>query len=265
MYRVEEYVVFMRRRGLAETTIEKRRRCVEMLAAEYDLDAVTAEEVQQFLDRRGVGSRARYGWLSHLGCFYRWAVANERVQRDPVARLVRPKLRRLVPNPTPEREVEMAVSLAATPLQRQWVVLMAYAGLRCAEVAQLQGEDVDRAGGTIRVVEKGSKPRVIPIHPLVGEQLAAAPPWGPVFVDPATGDPYTAAQVSRLVGRYMRSLGCTHNRAHLLRHRFASQLLEQGADIADVAALLGHESLSTTTGYAAASIRRMRRALELIS
>jgi integrase/recombinase XerD len=260
---VDDYVVELRRRGLADGTIDKRQRCVTLLEKNHDLTAVSAEEVQRFLDGRELTSRSRYCWLSHLSMFFQWAVANEQVDANPVAKLQRPKLRRLVPDPTPEHEVRLAMT-NGTPLMRCWVTLMAYAGLRCGEVAGLLGQDIDPTAGTIRVLGKGDKPRVIPMHPHVARELDGAPRRGYVFIDPATGQPYTPAQVSRLVGRHMRALGCTHDRPHRLRHRFASALLEAGADIADVGQLLGHESLATTQNYAQASMRRMRRALDLL-
>jgi len=260
---IDSYVLDMERRGLAAGTVEKRRRCVEILARKHELSSVTSEEIQAFLDTRQLGARTRYCWLSHLSTFYVWAVANEWYTRNPVAKLQRPKLRRLVPDPTPEHEV-FAAMRAGTPLLRCWVTLMAFAGLRCGEVASLRAEDIDPTSCTLRVTGKGETPREIPMHPFVARELDGAPRRGWVFTDPATGQPYTPAQVSKLVGRHLRAIGATHDNAHRLRHRFASALLEAGADIADVSQLLGHASLATTQGYAQASLRRMRRALALL-
>lgn len=260
---IDDYVLEMRRRGLAAGTISKRQRCLEMLDDEHPLDVVTSEEIQAFLDRRDLNARSRYGWLSHLSMFFEWATANEHVERNPTARLTRPKMRRLVPDPTPEHEVDAAIE-NGTPLLAAWVTLMAYAGLRCCEVASLRGEYIDRAAGTLRVVGKGDKPRVIPMHPKVAAVLVDAPFVGTVFINSATGTAFAPQQVSRFVGMHLRACGCTHKRAHRLRHRFASQLLESGADIATVGELLGHESLDTTRSYAAVSMRRMREAVRLI-
>lgn len=264
MVDVDDYALEMRRRGLAPGTIERRVRCITVLARQHDLERVTGKDIQAFLDARGLQPRTRYAWLSHLSLFFEWCVINELVDKNPCVKLRRPKLGRLIPNPTPEHEVERAVAMATTAVMRSWVTLMAFAGLRCAEVAGLRGENFDRGAGTLRVTGKGNKTRVVPVHPRVDAVLRDAPAMGWVYVEAATGLPYSPPQVSKLVGRHLRACGLTHTRAHLLRHRFASALLDSGADIAVVAELLGHESLETTRGYAAVKLRQMRAAIELL-
>lgn len=262
---VGEWVVSMERRGLSPATIYRRRRCVELLYAEFGALDVTSEEVEGFLDRRHLSTRTRYCWISHLGAYYAWAVAHGRRERNPVAALQRPKLGRLVPHPTPEREVATAITAAPTVLLRQWVTLMAFAGFRCCEVASLEGSNVDFDAGTIRVVGKFQKERVVPMHPAVRAVLVGCPSVGPVFIDPGTGHPYHPQRVSRLVGLHMRAVGATHVRAHRLRHRFATVLLRSGVDIAVVAELLGHESIETTRGYSEVGFDLLERAVALIA
>lgn len=229
------------------------------------IDEITGEDIERFLDARDIQPRTRYCWLSHVSCFYQWAQRNERLISNPAARLQRPKLRRLVPDPTPEDEVAAALA-TAPPLVRQWVLVMAYAGLRCCEVARLRGEDIDRSAQTLRVFGKGDKWRVVPLHRVVAAELEhAAGRAGWVWVNPGSGCPYTAQQVSSIVGAHMRRIGVSHTRAHRLRHRFATALLDAGADIAVVAELLGHESIETTRGYAAVSMRHLRSAVALIA
>jgi integrase/recombinase XerC len=116
----------------------------------------------------------------------------------------------------------------------------------------------------LRVVGKGDKPRVIPMHPTVVEVLASAAPIGFVLRDAALDKPYLPATVSRLGGKYLASLGFTNRNMHRLRHRFGSALLEAGVDITTVADLIGHENLNTTRGYALVPSARMRRAVDLL-
>ena len=95
--------------------------------------------------------------------------------------------------------------------------------------------------------------------------LADVPRIGHVFVDQVFAQPFHPAQVSKLGGDYMRSIGLRASQMHRLRHRFATALLAEGADITIVADLLGHENLNNTRGYAMVSSERMRRAVDLLS
>lgn len=262
---VELWLADMGRRNLGALTIAKRRHNIARLAIDVGkpLAAITSVDIDAFLDGRHVSPHSRGHWISNLNTFYKWAVAHDLLTANPVARLTRPRLGRYLPNPIPESELDRALA-AATPLMRGWLTLMAYAGLRVAEVAGLCGEDVDRDAGMLRIVGKGRKTRLVPIHPTVTDCLASAPPVGPVYVRAEDGRPYTPAEISLAVGRHLRACHCTRVTAHKLRHRFATVLLEAGVDIAVVAEMLGHESIETTRGYGAVSTRRMRAAMDLI-
>lgn len=262
---LDAYTETMRRRGFAAGTIDKRRRSVELIAAECRLAELTPELFEAFLDARQLSHRSRYCWLSHVSVFYQWAVLHEIYSRNPIAKLQRPKLRRLLPNPTREAEVEVAIAKAPTATMRAWIVLAAFAGLRCCEIATLRGEDIDRDARKFRVVGKGDKERVIPMHARVLDVLADAPRVGYVFRDAALDEPYRPATVSRLGGTYLESLGLRNDNMHQLRHRFGTALLEVGADITTVADLMGHENLNTTRGYALVTNKRMRNAVDLLT
>lgn len=264
---VELYSAHLRRRALAPGTIEKRVSALRMLEAVGPLLELDSATIDAFLDeRRGrsgaLDPRTRVCWLSHLRCFYQWALAHELTAVDPTARLVRPRLRRRLPRPIGEADYLRAVESAPTELLRSWVLLAGNAGLRCCEVAGLRGENVD--GGALRVVGKGGRERVVPMHPRLAEVAASWPSSGPVFVDPATGAPYAPQQVSRLLGAHLRRAGVRAS-AHQLRHRFASQVYGATGDLAVVAELCGHESIETTRIYAAVSAARRAGAVAAIA
>jgi integrase/recombinase XerD len=260
---IDTYTDHMRRRGLATGTIDKRTSALRMLAAHGPLLELDTETIERFLDARrgrggGLDARTRVCWLSHLRCFYQWAVAHEHTTVDPTARLVRPRLRRRLPRPVSECDYQRAVTSAPTALLRAWLLLAGNAGLRCAEIAGLAGGDVGER--SIRVLGKGGRERVIPMHPRIEPVARTWPSSGPVFVDAATGLPYTAAQVSRLVGAHLRRAGITAS-AHQLRHRFASEVYAATGDLAVVAELCGHESIETTRIYALVSVERRAHAV----
>lgn len=256
------YVRHMRRQGLSAATIERRTRCLAMLTEHCgDLFAADYEAIESFLDDRELGASTRGNWVSHLHCFYAWAVAHEHTWRDPTARLTRPKMRRRLPRPIREDDYRHALAHSPTQLMTAWLLLGGHAGLRCCEIAGLDGDRVDLGARELAVIGKGDKERSVPMHDRVVGALEPFPRRGPMFTNPATGGPYTPAQVSAHIGRYLRSVG-VNARAHQLRHRFASVLLEETGDIEVVAEILGHDSLDTTRIYGKASAKRKRAAVE---
>lgn len=262
-----EYEVFMVRRGLAAGTIEKRMRTLELIGSD-GLFELKAEDIERILDeRRGRGggpldARTRHCWLSHVHCFFQWAIAWGHTTVDPTARLVRPKMRRKLPRPIPEEPFARAVAEAPTDLLKAWLLLAGNAGLRCCEIASLRGEDI--LPESIRVVGKGGTERVIPMHERLAALALEWPTSGPVFIDPGTGLPYRPAQVSRLIGDHFRRQGLPY-RAHMGRHRFASAVYAATGDLNVVAELCGHESIETTRVYAKVTVARRRAAVALIT
>lgn len=259
------YEAHLRRRNLTQATIERRMRCLELLRAECgDLFSVNHTAIEQFLDRRAMGPVTRTNWLSHLHSFYAWALNEELTDRDPTARLTRPKLRRRLPRPIREYDYRFALAQSPSPVMTAWLLLGGHAGLRCMELAGLTGEQYDRYSQELWIIGKGDKERVVPVHPRVAEALEPFPDRGPMFTGTALGGCYSPAQVSMLIGRYFRSIGIQAT-AHQLRHRFASQLLEETGDIEVVAELCGHESLDTTRIYAKSSNARRHHAVRLLA
>lgn len=265
---IDDYGTHMRRRALAPATIDRRVRLLRTVAAELGpLEQLDCDALEEWLDARpgrGGGpldSRTRVTTISHLHCFYAWALAYDRVDADPTRRVVRPKLRRKLPRPLPEADYEQALACAPTAQLRAWLLLAGNAGLRCCEIAALRAEDV--TDDTLRVVGKGDKERLVPLHPRVVEVLARRPATGPVWIDPATGGPYTPQQVSKHLGAALRAAGIRAT-AHQLRHRFASAVYEATGDVLVVAELCGHESMETAWIYSAISGRRMQNAVRAI-
>jgi integrase len=260
---IDTYAAWMRRRSLAQGTIDKRVGVLRLVERAGPLETLDHETIERFLDgRQGrtgpLAPRSRVCWLSHLRCFYQWALAHEHVERDPTARLVRPRLRRQLPRPITEADYRRALEAASTPMLRAWLLLAGNAGLRVCEIATLRGEDI--ASGSLRVTGKGGRDRVVPMHWRLVEASSSWRSSGPVFVDPATGAPYSPQQVSRLMGAHLRRCGVRAT-AHQLRHRFASEVYGSTGDLAVVAELCGHESIETTRIYAAVSPTRRASAV----
>lgn len=262
---VADFTTYMRRRGLAKGTIEKRRMYLSAFGGwlERPLLTATTDEIERFLDSRQVCARTRYCWLSHLHSFYAWAIDHELTDRDPTGRIDRPKLRQLLPRPLGEADLEVALA-NADRVMSAWLHLAAYAGLRCAEIASLEASDVLESEATLHVTGKGDKERMVPAHPKVLLALRAAgiPRTGPLFRRPRGGR-YTAAMVSREISLYFEGLGIAAT-AHQLRHRFATRALAATGDLRAVQELLGHASPQTTAVYTRVTVNRLRSVVDLI-
>ncbi|MFC1939791.1 tyrosine-type recombinase/integrase [Chloroflexota bacterium] len=133
-------------------------------------------------------------------------------------------------------------------------------GLRRAELANLEARDVHDDFIVVRS-GKGDKDRVVPLAPLIAQKLNAyikgMKPNEKVFK-------LAAPSISMKIKNFARKAGLEDFHAHSVRHKFATDLLERGADLKVVQELLGHENLSTTQVYLAVTSERMREAVNLL-
>lgn len=241
------------RRGLRKTTVNVRNIDLRALdrAVHRNLFELTREDIESFLDTRDLGPRARYSWISHIHCFYVWAIDQEMATFDPTAKITRPKIRRSLPRPASSKELQSAIK-GATPTQKCWILLAAYAGLRCQEIGGLRREDILEAEGLLRVTQgKGGHERLLPLHPDIYEALRALPMprHGWIFQAPMGGR-YNPQYISVNFNRALRDLGVDAT-AHQIRHWFATSLYAQTRDLRVVQEMMGHSSPQTTAIYTA--------------
>lgn len=260
---IAAHLEHMRRRNLAPATIDARRRKLAAFDSDVGLATATAESVELFLDRRDLSPKGRYDWLSHLSCFYRWAIDyDELAGGDPTARVVRPRLRRRLPRPISTSDLHVALEMAS-PTMRAWLSLAAFAGLRCVEISRLEVDDLlwHEHEPMLRIHGKGDVERIVPMHAELERVLRATvlPKRGRLFRRPRGGG-YPAAQVSREVSLYLESLGIAAT-AHQLRHWFGTNIYRVSRDLRVTQELMGHASPTTTAIYAAWSKEEAHRAV----
>jgi integrase/recombinase XerC len=151
------------------------------------------------------------------------------------------------------------------------LALMAKAGMRVGEVIALELTDIElnaRSGWAVVRSGKGNKARRVPLNSDVRQALQAYLAVRPAFNTPVlflsrTGAPLSARDVQRLVTELARQARIEGKvTPHTLRHTFATRALERGADVAAVAAILGHESIATTSRYLHPSEARLVEAVE---
>lgn len=249
----------LRLRDLAATHIRARQRTIQRLAKHLSRDAatVTESELRSYLAQIPRNTpRSRYAECSHLGSFFRWCVLHAHLPTDPMAKIPRPRLARLLPRPISEADLGVAINNAEGRV-RLWLVLAAYEGLRACEVAGLDRADVmDNAPVPVMLVHgKGRKDRIVPLGERALMELRAygMPSCGPLFprLDGGPG-PTSNHRVSIVANNYLRDMGITDT-YHSLRHRFATRTHDASGDLLVVAALLGHEDIRSTTIYTAFS------------
>lgn len=245
------------RQEMSDGTRYKRRntlRRFQGLLAGRPLLEATTKDVEAYLDatkRAGCEARTRASYLADLRSFYGWAVDAGLIEASPALSVRRPRSPRTLPRPTPTAQLQLALSEAG-PMVRCWLTLAAYGGLRCMEIAGLDRQDVLVEQGLIRIYGKGSKERLVPLHPATLAALRALPmpASGPLFRRARCLDRYPAWQLSQELNAYLHGLGIAHT-AHSLRHWFGSELYRQTRDLRLVQDLLGHESPTTTAIYTA--------------
>ena len=209
--------------------------------------------------------------LSAMRSFYRWAMRQGLAGENPALRLRAPKMKRHLPEVLRTEEVIAVIEAAddGTPTGRRdraLFELLYSSGLRASEICGLDLADLDAPQGLVRVVGKGNKERVVPVGRPALEALQA---YLAVRGELCRGSA-SALFLDRRGRRFGRiGLGSRLRRAglragigrrvhpHLLRHCFATHLLEGGADLRSIQELLGHASLATTQRYAHVDLRRL--------
>jgi integrase/recombinase XerD len=270
-------------RGLSPRSVAAYRadlvRLGEWLAARGKPDLPAANgaalaEHLRWLHRREISPRSIARALSAARGFYGWRVEEGLRADDPTATLAAPKRPRKLPSVLGEAEVTalLAAPDTAAPRgarDRAMLELLYATGLRVSELVGLRLPQLRLDSGFLVAFGKGSKERIVP----VGESAAAwlrrylaevRPRWArgrhdAVFVT-ARGGAMTRQAFWNLVKRYGRAAGIRQRLSpHVLRHSFATHLLEHGADLRAVQAMLGHADISTTEIYTHVHRERLRR------
>jgi integrase/recombinase XerD len=244
------------KKPLAELTLDE----LESYTAQMRADGLAATTIA----RRTAAARSFYRHLQMLG-----------VRDDnPAAGVKLPRRGRQLPKTLSPGEAERLIEAAAgtepRALRDQALVELLYgAGLRVSEAVGLDKAGVDLDDRLVRVVGKGGKERVVPVGRAAVTALRRYLSRGRPFLDRrhrpelflnARGGPLTRAGAFLILRRLAESAGLDPKRVHphLLRHSFATHLLEGGADLRSVQEMLGHADLATTELYTHVSDRRRR-------
>jgi integrase/recombinase XerD len=234
-----------------------------------------------WLDKAGFTSRTAARRLSCLRQFYRYLFAESRRSDDPTTRLESPRHGRPLPKVLTESEVGALIDAAHAmpgPKGKRLTALieLLYAtGLRVSELVALPEAAVARDAAVMSVAGKGGKERLVPLSEPARNAIATYRavrerflPKGRdsrwLFPSRSAGGHLTRQQVGLLLKELAVSAGLDPTRLspHVLRHAFASHLLEGGADLRAVQSMLGHADISTTQIYTHVTTRHLKRLVE---
>ena len=214
-----------------------------------------------------------------LRSFFKWLTRRQGWTTNPLLDVQLPKQEKKLPVVlTLTQVVEMLalpLALPKSPRSPEWgperdtaiLELFYSTGMRLAELASVNVEDVDAYSDTVRVIGKGRKERLLPVgsHAMLAIQRyrqKAGIQSGPLFLSKLRKRITTQA-LADVVDKYWKASGMPiHVTPHKLRHSFATHLLNNGADLRSVQELLGHASLSTTQIYTHVSTQRMKEVYE---
>jgi len=269
--------------GLARSTLDSYRSDLGRLALWLannahepllDLRETTLTSFIAHLSKQTrASSQARY--LSTLRRFYRWQLGRGRIVADPTLKLANPSRPSRLPKVMSEKQVETLLDAPdlETPLglrDRAMLETIYATGLRVSELVNLRLHEVSLADGVLRALGKGSKERLVPLGQIAIEwikrYLNEARPdilngqqSDDLFVT-ARGAAMTRQAFWQLIKRYALIAGIAPEKLspHVMRHAFATHLLNHGADLRVVQLLLGHADISTTQIYTHVARERLK-------
>jgi integrase/recombinase XerD len=287
---VDGFITSMRlERGLAKNTVAAYARDLARFSAYLekagpsdfaDIDRVHVTGYLGLLEKEGLGARSRARALVSIRRLLAFAASEDLIKGEPMEGVGSPRLPRTLPRTLHAEEiVAMLACIPDSPRglrDRAMVELLYGAGLRVSELVTLPLAAVDLRAGLVRVSGKGGAERVVPVGApaleallhylekarpaLLGERPDAS---HALFLS-RRGKPMTRQNFFVLLRKLAASAGISRERVspHVLRHAFATDLLEGGADLRSIQVMLGHSDLSTTQIYTHVSRGKLRDTVE---
>jgi len=232
-----------------------------------------------YLMKKGYSPLSVNRKLSSLKSFFKYLYKLSLIDSQPFKKISGPKANKMLPNFVKEKDMDTILSEESfgdsfEEIRNKTILEVFYGtGMRCAELVGLKDVDVDLSAYIFKVTGKRNKQRLIPFSPVVKEKLesyliyreqALENPANnnsmQVFFVRKDGRPLTHSIVYYLVKNRLKSIsGLSKRSPHVLRHSFATGMLNNGADLSAVKELLGHESLASTEIYTHTTFEELKK------
>ncbi|MDR2938465.1 MAG: tyrosine recombinase XerC [Prevotellaceae bacterium] len=245
--------------------------------SENDLPKVNYRQLRTWfaeLIAQGLSTRSVNRKVSSVSAYFRYLVREGVLAQNPAEKIVNPKNGKRLPFFYKEEQLSQLLNGEVNDdyesRRNHAIVELLYGtGMRLSELVGLQVGDVNLGSQTVKVLGKGNKQRVIPLSPKLCEALKnylellsqtfAAPSESALFRT-AKGEPVYAGLVYKIVRQQLASKGVVGKKSpHVLRHSFATHMLNHGADLNSIKDLLGHASLSATQVYTHNNIEKLMK------
>ncbi len=285
---IEKFLLYTeRQRRYAQATIKTYSITLQKLAQKFDrqtqITDLTTNDLRLFLrnlftnENPTANSKALY--IACLKSFFRFCTQEQIIKQNIAEFLKVPKRPKRLVNFIPQKTLRLEnipeIENPTFPLIRAHFLfeLLYGSGLRISECASLKRRQLDIGNRTVRVIGKGNKERLVPIsqetvfrfqkfEEKLREKQILLTPESPIFLG-EKGKANDVRTLRRDIQSFLRSLGWEGKASpHVLRHSFATHLLENDAQIMSVKDLLGHSSLSTTQVYTHVSAERLKKAFK---
>lgn len=271
-------------RGLTENTLASYRldltKLYQWLAQDNEqlitVSAAKLQDYQHWLFEQDYKQSSRARMLSAMRRFFHYLYREKRREDDPTAMLISPKLPKRLPKDLSEEDIDILLNTPnvddVLELRDKAMLELLYAtGLRVTELVSLTMENVSLRQGVVRVIGKGGKERLVPMGEMAIDWIERyLNESRPILLGEKTSDVFFPSRRARMMTRQtfwhrlkyyavLANIDGDFLSPHVLRHAFATHLLNHGADLRVVQMLLGHSDLSTTQIYTFVATERLKQ------